>query len=395
MSTLHVEPFSGLSGDMFLGALCGLADAYDEVADFPKIIGLPDGKVTVSQVEKNGIACQHVEVIDLNEHTDPHSHHHGAHRHLSDIIAIIEAADIPKSAKQIAKDIFLLIGEAESSVHSIPLDKIHFHEISAVDSIIDIVGSAILLDRLKIEKCYSRPICTGFGMVQTQHGQLPVPAPATALLLQGLPTYQGDEKGERVTPTGAAILRYLNPDFKDTPSVIEKTAYGPGKKTFISPNVLRLSLSPSTATEESLYCIESNLDDATPESLGASFQEGLLAAGAIDFTLSHVTMKKGRLGIHLQTLAHQSKRQAVTDYILEQTTTIGLRYYKVERKILDRKTETVHTPYGPLTLKIVTTPSGSKRHKIEHDDLVSLARANNVPIITIQKCAEAQFKTQA
>ncbi len=399
MNTLLVEPFSGLSGDMFLGALCQLTDAYDEIEDFPKLIGLPDGKVEIHEVEKNGIHCKHVEVIDLNEHQHDHGHHHNhhaPHRHLSDIIEIIDKAKITDNAKQIAKGIFQEIGHAESSVHNIPIEKIHFHEISAVDSIIDIVGSAVLIDRLNIDHCYSHPICVGSGMVNTQHGKLPVPAPATALLLQGMPTYTGDEKGERTTPTGAAILRFLKPIFQETtPHVIQKIAYGPGKKDFIAPNVLRLSIaktlskrSASKGNTQNLYAIETNLDDATPESLGTDFQNGLLTSGAIDFSHTSITMKKGRSGVLLWALAEESNRTAVANYILENTPSIGIRHYPVERQILDREIQEIDTPLGPAHIKIVTTPSGSKRFKVEHDDLIKIANANKTPLQTARQTIE-------
>ena len=244
MTTLYIEPFSGLAGDMLLSAFCSLADYYDEIVQLPERLNLPDGKVVIEKVNKNGIVCQHVRIIDLNEHHKHHHHHHHhhAHRHLKDIIKIIDGGQISDRAKQIAKDIFMIIGKSEAKIHDMELEKIHFHEVSGVDSILDIVGCAVLIDRLDVRKTYADPICTGFGMVSTQHGLLPVPAPATADILLNMPTYNGEEKGERVTPTGAAILKYLNPDFS-TPSITrEKIAYGPGKKDFVGPNVVRVSI---------------------------------------------------------------------------------------------------------------------------------------------------------
>jgi len=200
MKTLLIEAFSGLSGDMFLGALAGLTDSYDDLEKFPALFGLSDGQIKISKVNKNGIVCKHVHVVDLNEEKD---HHH--HRHLNDILKIIDNVSITENAKQIAKDIFLIIGRSESEIHQIPLEKIHFHEVSGVDSIIDILGCAVLIDRLNITKTYATAVCTGFGFVNTQHGILPVPAPATADILLGIPNYTGEEKGEKVTPTGAAF----------------------------------------------------------------------------------------------------------------------------------------------------------------------------------------------
>lgn len=282
MNTIYIEAFSGLSGNMFLSAFCELLDAFDELEELPKLLNLEDGKVVIKTVNKNGINCKYVEVIDLNEpqtsqedhshehahshdhshdhshshshthshehehhhhtHDHPHDHGHHHHRHLSDIQAIIDKASISDGAKKIAHDIFLLIGKAESQIHQIPLEKIHFHEISGVDSIIDIVGNAVLIDKLQLKAVYCTPVCTGFGMVKTQHGMLPVPAPATAELLKGIPTYAGEERGEKVTPTGAAILQYLQPKFEAHTFITQRIAYGPGKMDFHYPNVVRISL---------------------------------------------------------------------------------------------------------------------------------------------------------
>ena len=422
MNTLYIEPFSGLSGDMFLGALCGLQEAYDDLQELPQKLNLPDGRVEISSVEKNGIVCRHVNVVDLNEptnahhdhghkhehphhhhkhdeghshshsHDHPHSHVHGSHehRHLSEIIELIDNADITDSARKISKEIFQLIGKAESEVHNIPIEKIHFHEISAVDSIIDIVGCAVLIDRLGSLKTYSEPVCVGHGMVNTQHGLLPIPAPATAKLLQGIPCYKGDEKGERVTPTGAAILKYLNPIFESPTLKIDRSAYGPGKKDFIGPNVLRLSLGTISQASSAIYSIETNLDDSSSELLGSDFQAQLLEQGAIDFTLTQALMKKGRPGHLLSTLASHEDLESVCDFILENTTAIGVRYYPVSRKILDRTEEAVSTEFGTIRVKTVTTPSGKERRKAEYEDLSRVAKKQGVSIAELKRTIEAE-----
>lgn len=405
MNTLYVEPFSGIAGDMMLSALCGLSDAYDDIVKLPDQLHLHDGKVEINEVEKNGIVCKHVNIIDLNpddthhhshddhshdhphDHDHGHSHNHGHGRHLSDIIHLIDHGHISDGAKQIAKDIFQLIGEAESTIHDIPIEKIHFHEISGVDSILDIVGCAVLLDRLQIEKTYADPLCVGYGMVKTQHGLLPIPAPATAQLLEGLPTYKGEEEGERVTPTGAAVLRYLNPDFQAPSLVSNKVAYGPGLKDFVGPNVVRVSLVTPASEEgkKELVVVETNLDDCSPELLGESFQEGLLEVGAVDFTFTPVTMKKGRPGLKLSALASEANREAVCDYVLENTTTIGVRYYPVERKELAREALSLETRYGLLKAKKVTTPAGKTRIKVEHDDLQRIASEKGISVLQLKQ----------
>ena len=275
-------------------------------------------------------------------------------------------------------------------MHDIPIEKIHFHEISGVDSIIDIVGCAVMLDKLQIGKTYADPICTGYGMVKTQHGLLPVPAPATALLLEGMPVFKGEEEGERVTPTGAAVLRYLKPEFSSPAMSTNAVAYGPGLKNFVGPNVVRVSLVTPVELKvaDRLHVVETNLDDCSPELLGEYFQEGLLKSGAIDFTMTSVTMKKGRPGLKLSTLVRESNLEAVCDFILENTTTIGVRYYLVERKELSREEVSLETQYGSVKAKQVTTPSGISRVKAEYDDLQRIALEKGISILQLKRDIE-------
>lgn len=389
MNILYIEPFSGLSGDMMLGALCSLTDAYDRILELPETLALPDARIEIQEVNKNGIVCRHVKIIDLNSghhhHHDGHDHHH-PHRHLKDINQIIVNSGISPAAKQIAQDIFLIIGESESRVHNVPLEKIHFHEVSGVDSILDIVGCAVLLDELQVVKTYSDPVCTGFGMVKTQHGLLPVPAPATADILQGIPSYKGDEEGERVTPTGAAILKYLQPEFQLPQMVARKIGYGPGQKDFTGPNVVRLSLveASTEAKIDTMYVIEANIDDSTAEYLGNDFQNQLLEHGATDFYFTPVQMKKGRPGLKITILASPGNLDMVKEFVLENTSTIGLRYYRVEKDRLPRKSYEVETKYGPVQVKEVTKPSGIKRHKIEYQSLLDISKKNNINIQELQ-----------
>ena len=408
MTTLYIEPFSGLSGDMLLSALCGLADAYEDIISLPGKLHLNDGKVEIREVDKNGIICKHIKIIDLNEkhshhhhhghshdhahsHDHSHDHHHDhdhSHRHLRDILKIIQNGHISVGAKQIAQAIFTIIGQSEAKIHNIPLEKIHFHEVSGVDSILDIVGCAVLLDRLQVKKTYCDPVCTGYGMVKTQHGILPVPAPATADILRGLPTYKGNEAGEKVTPTGAAILRYLNPDFQPSVMQIEKIAYGPGEKDFQNPNVVRVSMVKTIAKskrQNQMYVIETNIDDTSAEYLGADFQADLLKSGATDFFFTPVQMKKGRPGLQLSVLAQLNQLQQTSDFILENTSTIGLRYFPVSRNILDRRLYEVDTPFGKIKVKEVTKPSGRKSRKIEYESLRALSTQRNVPIPQLEE----------
>ncbi|RCW92484.1 nickel pincer cofactor biosynthesis protein LarC [Winogradskyella arenosi] len=412
MKTIYIEAFSGLSGNMFLSAFSELLGDYDQLLDLPNKLHLPDGKIEIKQADKNGITCQYVEVIDLNDYPDSdsnstthnghdhshshehshehdhhhthehshehsHEHHHGAHRHLSDIQRIIDNAHISANAKKIAHEIFLMIGEAESKIHDMPLETIHFHEISGVDSIIDIVGNAVLIDQLNISKVYCTPICTGFGIVKTQHGMLPVPAPATTELLNGMPLYPGNEEGEKITPTGAAILRYLNPDFKTKAYTPLKTAYGPGKKNFHNANVVRISLIENDVEKDNYLQLEASIDDMSPEYLGNAFQDGLLAAGALDFSITQQLMKKGRFAFLLRVLLPKDELEGVSNYLFDNTSTIGLRYFPIQRIELPRIHETASTEFGDISIKKSTTPTQHIKVKPEFDDVQRLAKATN------------------
>lgn len=380
---------------MLLSALCSLADAHDEIIELPSLLHLHDAKVEIQTLSKNGIVCRHIKIIDTGESaktSHPHTHngetyvhHHGAHRHLTDILKLIDAGHISERAKAISKAIFQIIGESEARIHDIPIEKIHFHEVSGVDSILDIVGCAVLIDRLDIEACYCDPVCLGYGSVQTEHGLLPVPAPATADILKGMPSYKGDEPGERCTPTGAAILKYLQPRFEPCPLPAKQIAYGPGQKNFKAANVVRVSLleqRPETAA--AIWVVETNLDDISPEYLGSDFQDELLASGAIDFYLAHAQMKKGRPGLILSVLCSEEARDRVADYVLEATSSIGVRFYLAQRRILARRKIAIETRYGTVLAKESECPSGRKKIKIEYESLKELAQKNQISIRELQ-----------
>lgn len=390
-NTIYIEPSSGVAGDMFLSALCSLANAYDEILALPDKLHLHDGKIEVNELNKNGIVCKHINIIDTGESPHSHSHgshshSHGEHRHLSDIIKLIEAGHISDNAKRIAKDIFTIIGKSEATIHGIPIETIHFHEVSGVDSILDIVGCAVLIDKLDIKSCYSDSVCVGYGKVDTQHGVLPVPAPATADILIGIPTYKGSEAGERSTPTGAAILKYLNPKFESPNTPATKIAYGPGQKDFEEANVLRISLLNTSPNESSnqVWVIETNIDDMSGEMIGNDFQSLLLESGAIDFSITHTQMKKGRPAFILSAMAHANHRDSVIDCILEHTSTIGLRYYTAQRKILERRKVVIETEFGPIEAKESTKPSGAKTTKWEYESLKDIASKKKISLVELK-----------
>lgn len=410
MSILKVEAFSGLSGDMFLGALAELTNGYDELKELPIMLNLEKVEVKITEVEKAGIACKHIKILDHNsydDHTHIHAHRHkhaessdltvanlslasdhtpahSHHRHLKDIEKIIDEGQLSVSARKIAKDIFYLLGKAESKVHGVDIEKIHFHEVGAIDSILDIVGSAYLLDKLSIDSSVSTAICTGHGFVLADHGRMPIPAPATKELLLDIPTYAGKAKGEMTTPTGAAILKYLNPSFEVPVLTEKKIGHGPGEKDFEHPNVLRLSICESSSqTKDEVYMVETNIDDMSSELLGNDFQENLLQAGAVDFYFTQITMKKGRPGVLITVFTTNEQVQSVSDFLLENTTTIGVRSYPASRKILKRELRCIETSLGEVEVKEVELPSGKKRTTIEYESAKKIASKLNRPISEI------------
>ncbi len=375
---LKIEAFSGASGDMFLGALAQLSNGFDELEKLPSLLNFDDqAEIKITDVKKNGIACKHVKVVEK-----VHQHHH---RHLTDIISLINKSSFAESAKKIAIDIFQIIGKAEAEVHNIPIEKIHFHEVGAVDSIIDICGAAYFLDKLKIEKSYLTDLVTGKGFVNTAHGKLPIPAPATKLILEGIPNTYGDEEGERLTPTGAAIIKYLNPSFEQVATTDIQTAYGCGEKDFTVPNVLRLSISEISVTSKNLVVIETNIDDTNNEYLGLEFQNKLFEQGAIDFYYTQVIMKKGRPGILLSVICNKNNLEKVSNLILNYTTTIGIRYYPIDRIELEREVKKIKTELGFFNVKISKTPDGKEKVKPESEEILKYASANNVSPDVVSK----------
>lgn len=412
MSILKLELYSGISGDMFLGALAPLTASEDLITRIPHALGIDkEVEVTFTDVVKNSIKCRKATVKIKHSHTHEHhlhDHHHTSHHHhdtqhhhthdhrkLSDIVHLINHSHgISAEAKSIAKAIFTYLGEAEAEVHGIPLEKVHFHEVGAHDSIVDIVGAAILIDKLGISKTYSDPICTGFGFVKTDHGQLAVPTPATEKLLHGMPSYKGLVESEMTTPTGAAILKFLNPIFENAILITVKSNFGAGDKDFPHPNALRASLCSEVQTKnsEDLVLIQTNIDDMPGEHLGSHLQDQLLNLGALDVFLTPIIMKKSRPGVKLEVLCEETNKTILSDLILESTSTLGLRYINVERRILDRELIKVETKYGPITLKVTSLPSGKKRAFPEYEDCKALALSLEIPTQEVYLEALKAFK---
>src|SRR5208282_3436149 len=313
------------------------------------------------------------------------SHSHAPHRHLSSILEIIRSAPLSEQVKDRAMRAFQLLGEAEAAIHSIPIEKVHFHEVGAVDTIVDIVCAAVGAESLAIDRWLSSPLNVGSGTVVCRHGTLPVPAPATLALLGDAPVYAAGEPMERVTPTGAALLRMLDVRYAPLPPMrVKACGYGAGgRETRGQPNLLRLLVGEEDAAPDSaepIAVIETVIDDSSPQLLGY-VSELLLAAGAWDVYRAAVQMKKGRTGVQMTVLSSPEKLPALRDLLLRETTTIGLRWRLENKMALDREFAEVETEWGKVRIKVARWPSGEVANASpEYEICRNLARAHKVPL---------------
>lgn len=335
---------------------------------------------------------------DQEHHHEHHTHHHHhEHRNLHDIEEILDHSDLPKEVIAKAKEVFLVIAKAEAKVHGSTVEEIHFHEVGAIDTIIDVVGNILALQYLGIEKVFTTPVNTGFGFVECAHGQMPVPTPATAELLQGIPNYRGTVEKEMTTPTGAALLKVLASPVKEVPDGFsgETIGYGAGTRDVEIPNVLRVTMGlwnetvgngNSGSAVERLLFLECNLDDLNPEIMPYVL-EILLAAGALDAWLQPVIMKKGRPAQTLKVLCSPEQRQVMEQIMFTQTTTLGVRAYYVERTALERRWKTVQTPWGEVRVKEGLLDGKVVNAVPEFEDCKKIAEANGVPLKAVETAA--------
>ena len=302
----------------------------------------------------------------------------GKHRHLSGILKMIQAAGIPAEAKAKAERIFRCLGEAEATVHGVDIEKVHFHEVGAVDSICDIVGISVALDLLGIDRLHCSPINVGSGTVKTEHGILPVPAPATAKLLEGKPIYARGPALELTTPTGAAVVAALATGFGAMPAMrVKAIGYGAGDHDFSDhANVVRVMIGDSSGASEAttVSVIEANIDDASPQLIGYAM-ELMLAAGALDAIVIPVQMKKGRPGVMVQVIAEPEKREELAAILFRETTTLGMRFYEAERRVQAREWLNVLTPYGVVRVK-----AGTEGFAPEYEDARQIAAVTGIPL---------------
>lgn len=383
MKILYVDAFAGISGDMTVGAFVDLGLPLEQLQRQLQQVALGDYTITATPRRVHGIGATKFEV-----HTAMHGH---AHRAFRDIRRMLGASALDAVAKRHALAIFSKLAAAEGHVHGVAVDDVEFHEVGAVDSIIDIVGAAIGLQTFAIERVYVAPLPLGSGIVPSQHGPLPVPGPATVELLRGFTTRPGDGEGELVTPTGAAILASTATSDPPPEIQIEAVGYGAGARTLRDrPNLLRLVVGESitAAGHDEQVVIETNIDDYNPE-FYEHVMERLFEAGAREVYLTPVHMKKNRPGVVLSLLCSEGERDRLSRIVLSETSAIGLRSHSVRRVVLTRDTREVTTPYGIVRVKIARGPDGYENLAPEYEDCKRLARAQHVPIKIVYQTAVA------
>ncbi len=369
MKICYLDAFSGISGDMTVGAL------IDAGADTARIVqaleSLGTGaKFEIEKTSRRGVAALKFRVIAGESKS---------HRHLKHVQELIAKSQLSERARQNSNAVFQRLGEAEAKVHGVPVEKVHFHEVGAVDSICDILGACAAFDLLGVDAIYCSPLNVGSGTVKTEHGVLPVPAPATAELLAGKPIYSRGPSVELTTPTGAAIAVTLATEFGALPPMrLAASGYGAGDRDFPEhANVLRVLIGETTGAEEAttVTVLEANIDDSSPQVLGYAM-ERLLEAGALDVTLESVLMKKSRQGTLIRVIAKPEDRETLAQMIFAETSTLGLRTYSAERRVQARRIAEVETPHGKVRIKIASDGSFAP----EYEDCRKLAREAGVPL---------------
>lgn len=387
MKTLYIDCAMGCAGDMLTAALLELHPDRDGfIARMNDALG---GKAVLSAKpdRKCGVMGTHVTVlINGDEEGEPERHHHH-HTSVAEITEFIDTVPLADVVKDNAKAVYTHIAEAESRVHGHPIENIHFHEVGSLDALADVLSVCELMHELAPDKVLASPVNVGSGFVKCAHGVLPVPAPATELILRGVPIYSGEIKSELCTPTGAALLKHFAEDFVPMPVLrVERVGCGTGKKNFETANVVRVLLGETDEQKERIIELVCNLDDMTPEELGFTMEE-LFRLGALDVYFTNIGMKKSRPGVMLTCMCRADKRDEMLRCIFKHTTTLGVREYVCNRYNLTRSIDTVQTEYGAVRIK-TATGYGVKRSKAEYDDLAKLARENDTTIAEIKKATE-------
>lgn len=428
MKVLYYDCFCGISGDMNLAALLDLGVSGEYlIKELSKLNLDSEYEIKIQKASKLGITGTRVDVIlkdksdnkihitekvsghshhnsDEKHHHDGHNHSHEHsneghvhkhdhhHRNLKDIEEIINSSDLSEKVKNFSLNMFMKVAQAEAKVHGKDLYEVHFHEVGAIDSIVDIVGAAICLDYIKVDKVIASPVQVGGGFVKCAHGVMPVPAPATVEILKNIPINTGIVQFETTTPTGAAILAANVDEFTSKIDFsIKKIAYGIGHRDLEIPNVLRVYLGEKESSEkvEEQYILETNIDDMSPEIYGY-VEEKLFEVGALDVYKTPIFMKKGRLGIKLSVLINEKVEREVLDIIFAETTSIGVRKYKVEKIMLNREFSKVKTEYGDITIKKCFYKGKLVKYKAEYEECRTIAKEQNISIDKIYKAVYKQ-----
>jgi len=399
MHIVYFDCFAGVSGDMLVGALIDLGADFASLTRQLSSLGLKGYELTSKQVTRNGIAAIKFDV-EVDQREQPA-------RKLADVCKIIGEAALSDRVKTLSVRVFERLAEAEARVHGTTPDQVHFHEVGAVDSIIDTVGAMIGFELLGVERFFCSPLRLGIGFVETEHGRLPLPAPATAELLRHVPVYSGDLEGEFVTPTGAAIVTTLCEEFGAMPLMtVDRVGYGAGTrdpKGF--PNALRVfvgeleeranrsAVLSNSSQVETLTIIETNIDDMNPQAYGF-VMERAFELGALDVFMVPAQMKKDRPGVLLTVLSKPETADAIIDMLLIQTTTLGVRYYEAKRRSLERTIETIDTEYGRVRIKVARDGARTLHFQPEYDDCARLAIESGAPLIEVQAAANAAYRNK-
>ena len=389
MKTLYIDCGMGAAGDMLTAALLELHPNPDRFLESLNKLGFPGVVVSAENSVKCGITGTHVTVKVHNVEEDDHLHDHHSHPHgsMAEIRGIVAGLPISTKVKLDILAVFAEIAEAESCVHGIPVDHIHFHEVGSMDAIVDIAAVCLLMQELKVDRVVASPIHVGSGSVRCAHGILPVPAPATAQILKEVPIYGGSIQGELCTPTGAALLKHFVEEFGDMPTMrIHKIGYGMGKKNFERANCVRVLLGEAEEKGDAIWELSCNIDDMTGEEIGFALEQ-LMAQGALDVFTTPIGMKKSRPGTMLTVLCREKEKEAFVEKLFRYTTTLGIRETLCQRHTLERKVVTVETQYGSVRKK-VSSGYGITREKWEYEDLARIAKEQNISIQQIRTMLE-------
>lgn len=391
MKTLYIECNMGAAGDMLMSALSELHPDPENFIERLNALKIPGVLIEKKTAVKCGIKGTHIDVTVHGHQEDEHMHEHHEHHHtgMHEIEHIISHFDLPKKTKNDILSVYRIIAEAESHVHGVPINEIHFHEIGSMDAVADITGVCMLMNELAPEKIIVSPICTGFGQIKCAHGILPVPAPAAAYILRDVPIYSGNIRGELCTPTGAALLRYFADKFDTMPAMrVSKIGYGMGKKDFETANCVRAMLGEAEGNTDTITEISCNIDDMSAEEIGFAF-ERIMAADALDVFTTPIGMKKNRQGTMLTCLCNVEDTEKICDIIFKYTSTLGLRLSEKKRETLKRQIETINTKYGSVRIKR-SCGFGVERTKLEYDDIAAIAEKLEISINDARKLIEKE-----